>query len=302
MGSLAGGGMLRWLDSCCLASGENVSEDVVGYLARPEAVYGWVIDGVTGIPPALSLAEHLSDAAWYALQINVALSAEISASVTERPIREVVSAALNCANAAFLQRVGDAAIQIPHFPSASLVVARVIRVQAQYELSIVRLGDCSCLWRTGCHKGVHAAGSTLGSSFDADFDILAGYVAAARDEDQRAFLRNLVEEKLLERRRLMNQPGGYSIVAPNYRVEDLVSDVCLLDRPLELVLLSDGAARLIDKFKYFTEQDAHSKIIKDGAMAYLSKLRQIERQDSECIRWPRLKATDDASIFAFSVA
>jgi hypothetical protein len=100
----------------------------------------------------------------------------------------------------------------------------------------------------------------------------------------------------------MNQPGGYSIVAPNCRIEELVSDVCLLDGPPELVLLSDGAARLIDKFKHMTEQDAHSTIIKDGAMAYLRKLRQIERLDSECIRWPRLKATDDASVCAFSVA
>jgi hypothetical protein len=73
------------------------------------------------------------------------------------------------------------------------------------------------------------------------------------------------------------------------------------DATRPLVLLSDGASRLYDLFDGHTQRDVYDAAARGEGAALLAELRRIERADSECLRYPRFKVHDDATILVVSV-
>ncbi len=63
-----------------------------------------------------------------------------------------------------------------------------------------------------------------------------------------------------------------------------------------LVLLSDGAARLVDMFHHQTWPELLATIADQGLEASLAEARTIEATDPDHTQWPRAKTHDDATI------
>lgn len=293
--------MLRQIEIGSFSSGNQPSEDVCGYVADDTSVHAWVIDGATGVSPSLMVSPRHSDAEWYALRINWHLHREIAMHNGTCSSEMLLPSAIEAANADFRAMINDRAANAYLLPSASVILAKVQRRTGKYVTSVARLGDCCGVLRTGLTQ-VHIVESTLGPSFDLEFDELAAKLAQAHgDTEQRNAILVAISAQLLDRRKTMNQSGGYSIAAPNWNPTSLVVESFISVEPPSLMLMSDGAARLIDKYRVCTYEDALGDIFRIGVAGFVRKVREIERDDPTCQSWPRLKASDDATIVALDV-
>jgi hypothetical protein len=68
------------------------------------------------------------------------------------------------------------------------------------------------------------------------------------------------------------------------------------DQVSSLVLMSDGAARLVDMFQHQTWSELMAAIAGQGPDAILHQVRAIEATDPDGERWPRSKTHDDATV------
>jgi hypothetical protein len=59
--------------------------------------------------------------------------------------------------------------------------------------------------------------------------------------------------------------------------------------------LTDGAARFTDRFRLGSWSDALRLLAESGPGELIAQVRAVERTDADCTRWPRGKASDDAS-------
>ncbi|MFD0685699.1 protein phosphatase 2C domain-containing protein [Actinomadura fibrosa] len=111
-------------------------------------------------------------------------------------------------------------------------------------------------------------------------------------------LRSRVEQ-LAEYR---NQPDGFWVAStrPEAAEEALTGSTPLADLDA-VALLSDGASRLADRFRLLTWPDLLCVLRKDGPAEVITRTREAERSDPDGARWPRGKASDDASAVYWAV-
>ncbi|HET9648014.1 MAG TPA: hypothetical protein VFP34_07260, partial [Microlunatus sp.] len=69
-----------------------------------------------------------------------------------------------------------------------------------------------------------------------------------------------------------------------------------VDQAHQIALLSDGAARLVDKFQLADWETVMRKLSAGGPGWLLSQIRNAEDADPYAIRWPRSKLHDDATV------
>jgi hypothetical protein len=99
-----------------------------------------------------------------------------------------------------------------------------------------------------------------------------------------------------------NQPGGFWVASTNPEAahEALIGSAPLADLDA-VALLSDGASRLADRFDLVTWPDVLGILRKDGPGELIARTREAEATDPDGVRWPRGKASDDASAVYWAV-
>jgi len=93
-----------------------------------------------------------------------------------------------------------------------------------------------------------------------------------------------------------NRPGGFWVAStePEAATHALTGSV-LRTQVRATALLSDGASRLVDRFRLATWEDALKTLDTAGPRELLRQVREAESSDPGGSRWPRGKAHDDAS-------
>jgi hypothetical protein len=61
------------------------------------------------------------------------------------------------------------------------------------------------------------------------------------------------------------------------------------------LLCTDGYYRLVDTYHTRTDQSLLSDSVNSGVSAMIRELREIERMDAQCLKYPRMKTSDDAT-------
>lgn len=94
-----------------------------------------------------------------------------------------------------------------------------------------------------------------------------------------------------------NRPGGFWVAStsPAAAGEALTGSLPL-DQVESATLLTDGASRTVDRFDLLTWADLLTALGKDGPRELLRRTREAEADDPDGKRWPRSKASDDATI------
>ncbi|WP_173096754.1 protein phosphatase 2C domain-containing protein [Actinomadura verrucosospora] len=93
-----------------------------------------------------------------------------------------------------------------------------------------------------------------------------------------------------------NQPGGFWVAStkPEAAGEAFAGSTPL--RELDAVaLLSDGASRLADRFDLMSWPELLAVLRKAGPTELIARTREVEASDPNGMRWPRGKASDDAT-------
>jgi hypothetical protein len=103
--------------------------------------------------------------------------------------------------------------------------------------------------------------------------------------------------------RLRNRPGGFWVASTNPAAarQALTGSIPLAD-VTAVTLLSDGASRLVDRFGLLGWADVLAILREDGPGELLRRTRKAEAGDPHGRRWPRGKATDDATVLYLALA
>jgi Protein phosphatase 2C len=99
-----------------------------------------------------------------------------------------------------------------------------------------------------------------------------------------------------------NRPGGFWVAStePEAATQALTGSVPRA-QVRAAALLSDGASRLVDRFGLATWEDALKILDTFGPGELLRQVREAENSDPTGLRWPRGKASDDATVACCSV-
>jgi hypothetical protein len=107
--------------------------------------------------------------------------------------------------------------------------------------------------------------------------------------------RQLINELVSAQRKVRNQPGGYWVAGsnPDDAREARVGSAHALEGQ-RCALMSDGVTRLVE-FGELSWEGLFEALTENGPDAVLDRIRQIEASDPDLTRWPRYKASDDAT-------
>lgn len=99
------------------------------------------------------------------------------------------------------------------------------------------------------------------------------------------------------RRRYRNTEGGYWVAAADPAAAGhAVTGRFPLAAVHRIVLLTDGASRLVAPFGRLGWGSLAALADESGPSAVIERVRSAEADDPECRRWPRFKVSDDATV------
>lgn len=265
-------------------AGGTCNEDVVG----SQGDWAWVIDGATGVSDAR--IDGISDAAWFARQIDASLRAVADRSATKSMV-DVLRAVIQDCRQALEQQWGRSERERHERPSASIALVRYRSAR----LELATLGDCRIVYRDrdgetrlfGLSRIPHFESRTLNA---------AKRILEETPEITPEELRVRLRPQLRANRRWMNVPGGYWVLSTDLEAAYYANTLVIHAEGTQAALCSDGFLRLVDLFARASLDDLVAIHDQETAAARLRELRAIESEDALCRNYLRLKSSDDASI------
>jgi hypothetical protein len=263
----------------------KVNEDAVGFLGDENDIRAaWALDGVTGINDS-GLGVPGSDAQWFVTRIDAHLR-----DLLARP-RELIDTLAQLID----RLIEDMAKHIlpDNYDPPAACLAAICRTGNEWQA--VRLGDCRLLAedRTGFRRIVDFSNDEFDHWITAEATRLRQSGMTDLDDLFRA-----LQPAHFNSRRQRNRPGGYGVIEAD-RACLAFAEYLRLDDPSAVLLASDGFFRLVDHYGETSESSLLTRAKQNGGVTSLyERLRHIERDDPDCLAFPRLKPQDDASAIA----
>ncbi|WP_084398079.1 protein phosphatase 2C domain-containing protein [Henriciella aquimarina] len=277
-----------WLSVLSNRGGSTPNDDRAGGTSGLDNGYAWVIDGATGVTSDVYVPGADSDAAWLAEQLDRYFS-DLPRGAT--PVRVPIRRILGRVRDDYMLAV--AGKDVPDFaiPSAAGLFCGWERCGRRLHLRFTGLGDCSAILRVG-DGTIHVVGDLSHGGGDAErLSTFAAFSGATDPAAQEALWSHLREQ-----RRLMNRPGGYWVFSITPEAASHMREYTFaLPAPVDMLLMTDGFARLIDHFTAYTPGGLIAAAMQDGLDPLYRLLRQLEADDPDCRKAPRVKKEDDAS-------
>lgn len=218
--------------------------------------------------------------AWYARQLGLGFFHR--ASVRDQTLEESLAAAIESVTELHRDTCDP---YHPGTPSATVTAVRIDQDRLEY----LALADSPLVIRR--HDSIEiitdARVDEVGDRYRHAID------ATPMGSPERLLARRAFNKTMREHR---NQPGGFWVASNDPRVaHEAVTGARDIADVQDLALLSDGASRLVDLFGLATWAEALDLIGSQGPAALIGAVRDAEASDPAAARWPRGKATDDAT-------
>ena len=274
--------------------GNAANEDFVRSTSR----YGIVVDGATGLVPAPAVSgRYATNAQWFSHTVGAATCDALDAGA---PVEEALASAVVAAREELEAAFGCplAAADPDAVPSATLALA-VVPGDA---IELYGLADSPLV-------AVMRDGSTFFSTDGVleGLDAEARRVAMTRAEEARARTgrnltgsekRTLVDDVILAHRRLRNTEGGYWCLDPSgVGLAHLRRATLPREDVIAVAGMSDGMWRAFGDFGLADASVELPGLAPGRVRELLARLRALEDDDPDYVRFPRLKRSDDASLF-----
>ncbi len=270
--------MLTFIEAILLAGDRaKQNDDACGFTSNR----AWVIDGATDMHDA-PLTGAASDAGWIAHFANAYFHAAEGSDLVM-----VMRGASAAATETFRYVAQGRAIERWQSPIAS-----VLMIEARDGVVTgADLGDCR-VFALDADGGVQV----IGGPGDAG-DNEAKLAAQQTDAHKPLLQRTQTIDMLRRNRAALNHPGGSNWTfgldpecADHARTWSLT-----LKRPAHLLLMTDGFAALADRYDAYGAGNLVRAALTRGVQELGRELRAIEAADDSYIKYPRFKASDDAT-------
>ncbi|MEM9223381.1 MAG: hypothetical protein AAGB11_13385 [Pseudomonadota bacterium] len=253
---------------------ERANED--GFGAQENVA--WVIDGATGLGDEQLLAGP-SDAAWLTSVLDGSLRKNVAA---ERDPAALLSMAAAEAEARFHSERLRSPKENYEIPTAAVLVASFHSDRVE----IVELGDCAVFIESA--EGLARFGGTeQGRALEQENARRFMGSGKGRSPEVVALLRKV--------RNLANTPDGYAIFAPDAAsTERARRHTHSWSGTGHALLVSDGYEAASEDYGLFDGAGLLGAALQN-IEGPLTALRDVERNDPHCTRFPRFKQSDDAT-------
>ncbi|WP_213451189.1 hypothetical protein [Rhizomonospora bruguierae] len=220
--------------------------------------------------------------AWYVRQLGAQLLIWLL-SESEPDLREVLAEAIGSVADAHRSTCD---LEHPGTPSSTVIIVH----EAAGVLRYLVLADSVLVIDAGDEPIVisDTREAAVGRRYRAAMDALVGGTPE-HDEARRSYVGRLRQHR--------NQPDGFWVAAsaPEAAQHGLTGRLPS-SRLQSVLLLSDGASRLVDRFGLWTWSKLAEVATTHGGVSVLQAVRDAEREDAAGERWPRGKVFDDATI------
>jgi Protein phosphatase 2C len=225
--------------------------------------------------------------AWYARTLGGLLTAGVSE--VGRPLREVLTRGIE---QVYELHAGTCDLGHPATPSATVIMVRSQDDQIEYLV----LGDSTLMLRPAreTEDGAEAPRTVTDVRLhELSQRLRPAYrrlpVGAPERETGRAeYLAELDAER--------NRPGGYWVAATSPQAaEQAIGGTEPLAALSAIALLSDGASRLVDRYRLASWPQVSAILARSGPGELIRQVRAAEDSDADGQRWPRAKLRDDAT-------
>ncbi|ASJ14864.1 hypothetical protein A3L10_06820 [Thermococcus radiotolerans] len=265
----------------------KINEDLVGFGYRSF----WVMDGATGLWD-VQLAGK-SDAHWFVKEFDIYLTKNIT---KKSPLKDIVKKGVYYVQKKWQKLLDKKGIEyLPPYaePSSSLVIVRFAKDYTEFEYLV--LGDSVLSFIIDKNLSKVVKDKTLEKLDSKAVSILSSYL-------QKGYSYEVARKKILpilrKHRSLKNTPKGYWVLSfQEEAIDHAIYGKERINENARILALTDGFDAIISTYKLFNSYQklmafiAHQKELKT---AYVL-LRNIENNDPNCIKFPRLKPSDDAS-------
>lgn len=269
-------------------AGNKINEDIV-YVTDN---YGWVIDGATGLNNK-NFTNSNSDANWFVNEWNNYLKENISDKSAS--IKEIIIKGIEYISNKFYGITGLKHVDKVDLPSASIVLLRINNKIVEYFL----LGDCTLIVQNNNDESLIIKQNLL--------DILDNKakieMAKLMTNEGMNFIqaRQKIKPLLIKHRMLKNIKNGYwTLEFDKNAVENSICGFLEVDECKKTLLMSDGFSAIYDNYNYVDKNNIISLIEKHGLQQIYNRIRFIEEEDRDILKFPRFKKSDDASAVIFS--
>lgn len=279
---------LDHLHSLSRPGGATPNDDRAGGVAGSNRGHAWVIDGATGVDDRIYVPGADSDAAWLAARLDE-LFCDLPQS--SEPVRVALRRVIGRVRDDYLLATGSTPVPDFAIPSAAALYCGWEQSGHRIHVRFSGLGDCSAIVREASGT-LHTVGDLSRGGSDAG--LLQRFSAFHGDTSESA--RAELREFLRGRRALMNREDGYWVfsIAPEAASHLDETTLCLRS-PADMLLMTDGFARLIDHFGLYTPETLIIAARDHGLAPLYEELRALEEADPDCVTAPRVKSQDDAS-------
>lgn len=263
---------------------KKVNEDIT----YADENMAWVLDGATGLTDK-KLTSFESDARWFVNEWDKYLKDNLNDKC--KTIRDIVLEGIVIIRDRFYKECGLNYIEEIKRPSASISIVRKNEDIIEYFM----LGDCTLLIKD-IDNNVAKIKDTSLEKFD---NRAISEMLKVRDENNISWVeaRKIINPILIENRLLKNTQDGYWILEFNEEAVNHCIEGKFLDKEIKnLALMSDGFAAIVDTYKHFNEAELIERLIDLGAENTYELIREIEEEDKDILKYPRLKKGDDSSI------
>lgn len=240
-----------------------------------------LLDGLSSVPDSATGCIHGTP--WYVQQLGSRLL--VNAGDPSCELKQALSAAIE--QVAALHAACDLAH--PGAPSTTVAVLRSTMNPDVVEYLV--LADARVVLETDSHEIQVITDDRVDNVAVAARDV------ALKEPIGSSAQRRAVADLIAAQWPLRNQRDGYWIAASNPGVVEHAITGSLPSAALvRAALFSDGASRFVDVFQQATWLETLALLEYQGPRQLLREVRAVEAADPEGRRWPRYKASDDATV------
>lgn len=272
------------IDLLSRASGHE-NEDRAGHSTS----LAWVIDGATDMVDQPLIGEA-SDAAWLAEAAQNMLR-EIDGSTAWASLPHLPQQLNEKLALKFRSECRREPAHRWEHPSAAALIAKL----SDRKLEWISLGDCALIAETP--QGLECVG--VGGPDAGDRSIaedLKRLNETARMSSEQERKDRMWPDMRIKRGERLNTPDGYAVLSITPPPQNLIASGQIeISKAGYALLATDGLMRLVEIFERYSPQALLVEAIEHGLEHLITELREIESADGECLEYPRIKRSDDAT-------
>lgn len=270
----------------CNKGSATYNEDIVGFTP-----FGaWVLDGATGLNNK-NIVSKESDAKWYVSWWNKYLHENI---MCDKSLKIILKEGIDKITQEYMKKVGDLPIEELYRPSSSALIIKFHEDKLEYLL----LGDCTLIYEKENEQYLIKDESVC--KFDEKVFKFMDNIKDAEKltlEEKKLNVMSLIIENRLKK----NSSKGYWILEfCKDSIDHAIYGHINFEKNLKILLCSDGFSCAFDKYYLYKWKDILKVCYIDGVDHIYEKIRKVEFEDKNALKYPRFKISDDSSCIYLS--